>query len=139
MKVQTQEVCLLIINKLVLVLNNHFKILEVQINVKATGICGSDLHYYHTGRLGPRILEKPMILGHESCGIITQVGEGVLNLHIGDRVVIEPGLACSQCQLCLQGRYNLCPKMKFSSSLLGGVNHGTLRDYVCFPSHLCHK
>ncbi|KAL0137196.1 GroES-like protein [Mucor lusitanicus] len=109
---------------------------EVQIHVKATGICGSDFHYYHKGRLGPRILEKPMILGHESCGIITRVGADVTDFQVGDRVVIEPGHACGQCQLCLQGRYNLCSKMKFSSSLMNGVNHGTLREYVCFPWYL---
>lgn len=80
-----------------------------------------------------------MILGHESCGIITGVGTGVTDFQVGDRVVIEPGRACAQCQLCLQGRYNLCSKMKFSSSLMNGVNHGTLREYVCFPSHLCHR
>ncbi|KAL9549007.1 hypothetical protein MBANPS3_005419 [Mucor bainieri] len=101
---------------------------EVQINVKAAGICGSDFHYYHKGRLGPRILEKPMILGHESCGIITRIGADVTDFQVGDRVVIEPGRACGQCQLCLQGRYNLCSKMKFSSSLMNGVNHGTLRE-----------
>ncbi|CAO0802117.1 unnamed protein product [Mucor circinelloides] len=101
---------------------------EVQIKVKVTGICGSDIHYYHKGRLGPRVLERPMILGHESCGIITRVGTDVTDFQVGDRVVIEPGRACSQCQLCLQGRYNLCSKMKFASSLMNGVNHGTLRE-----------
>jgi len=80
-----------------------------------------------------------MILGHESCGIITRVGTDVTDFQVGDRVVIEPGRACSQCQLCLQGRYNLCSKMKFASSLMNGVNHDTLREYACFPSHLCHR
>ncbi|RUP43838.1 chaperonin 10-like protein [Jimgerdemannia flammicorona] len=58
---------------------------EVQINVRATCICGSDLHYYKDGRLGPRTLskDKPMILGHESAGIVTKIGEGVKNLKIG--------------------------------------------------------
>lgn len=115
-------------------------LIEVQVRIKATGICGSDLHYYKTGSMGPRRLEgsKSMVLGHESAGIITELGENVTSLKIGDHVVIEPGRACSICPQCLQGRYNLCPKMKFSSSLMQGPNDGTLCRYVCFPENLCH-
>ncbi|KAI8329630.1 putative sorbitol dehydrogenase, partial [Chlamydoabsidia padenii] len=114
---------------------------EVQVHVQATGICGSDLHYYTQGRLGPRVLdgENPMILGHESAGLITKVGKNVTKLKVGDRVVIEPGRACGECTQCRhQNRYNLCPKMKFSSSLLQGPNDGTLCRYICFPETLCH-
>ncbi|GAA5813812.1 hypothetical protein MFLAVUS_007299 [Mucor flavus] len=108
---------------------------------KENGICGSDLHYYHQGRIGTRVLDstKPMILGHESAGIITKVGSNVDTLAIGDRVVIEPGKACLDCNRCNEGRYNLCPTMKFSSSLFQGPNQGLLREFVCFPAYLCHK
>ncbi|KAG2229597.1 hypothetical protein INT48_007021 [Thamnidium elegans] len=114
---------------------------EVQINVRATGICGSDLHYYHQGRIGTHVLDsaKPMILGHESAGIITKVGSNVDTLAIGDRVVIEPGKACLNCNRCNEGRYNLCLTMEFSSSLLRGPNQGLLREFVCFPAYLCHR
>jgi threonine dehydrogenase-like Zn-dependent dehydrogenase len=110
------------------------------VHVQATGICGSDLHYYTKGRMGPRQLDssKPMVLGHESAGVVTQVGASVTSLKVGDRVVIEPGRACGGCSQCLQDRYNLCPKMKFSSSLLQGPNDGTLCRYTCFPVRLCH-
>lgn len=83
---------------------------------------------------------QPMILGHESAGIVTKVGKGPVNgLSVGDRVVIEPGRSCHECDRCQEGRYNLCPSMKFSASLLQGPNHGLLREYVCFPAYLCHK
>ncbi|ORZ26151.1 sorbitol dehydrogenase-like protein [Absidia repens] len=113
---------------------------EVQVHIKATGICGSDLHYYKNGSMGPRRLDesKSMVLGHESAGIITLLGENVTSFKVGDHVVIEPGRACSMCPSCRQGRYNLCPKMKFSSSLMQGPNDGTLCRYACFPENLCH-
>lgn len=115
--------------------------LEVQIHVRATGICGSDLHYYHEGGLGPYRLEpgNPMILGHESSGVVVQLGPGVTSLKVGDRVAIEPGRACGACDRCTQGEYNLCPRMKFASSLRLGPNHGSLRRYVCCPEKMCHR
>lgn len=80
-----------------------------------------------------------MILGHESAGIVTKVGLNVKTLSIGDRVVIEPGRACLNCNRCKEDRYNLCLEMKFASSLLQGPNQGLLRKFVCFPAYLCHK
>ncbi|CAM0139504.1 hypothetical protein VKS41_004683 [Umbelopsis sp. WA50703] len=113
---------------------------EVQINVRATGICGSDIHYYHAGRIGNRVLDSknPMVLGHESSGIVTAVGEGVKHLKVGDRVAIEPGTYCNSCDRCAEGRYNLCYEMHFCGSLINGPNHGSLCRYVNFPEHLCH-
>ncbi|KAI8883834.1 GroES-like protein [Backusella circina FSU 941] len=114
--------------------------IEVQVNVRATGICGSDLHYYASGRMGSRVLEasQSMILGHESSGVVTKIGSGVTRVAVGDRVVIEPGKACHVCPRCKEGRYNLCSKMAFASSLIRGPNDGSLREYVCYPEHLCH-
>lgn len=62
---------------------------EVQLQVKATGICGSDVHTWKHGAIGIFEVTDPIILGHESMGIVTEVGEGVTNLQIGDRVAIE--------------------------------------------------
>ncbi|KAI7854698.1 sorbitol dehydrogenase-like protein [Circinella umbellata] len=116
---------------------------EVLINIRATGICGSDLHYYLDGTMGPLRLDPsaPMILGHEASGIVTQLGSGVTELKIGDRVAIEPGRGCQECRYCKQdgGEYNLCPKMKFLGSLRQGPNDGSLRRYASFPAYLCHK
>jgi threonine dehydrogenase-like Zn-dependent dehydrogenase len=90
--------------------------------------------------MGSRVLEKSqsMILGHESSGVVTKVGQGVTRVAVGDRVVIEPGKACHVCARCKEGRYNLCSKMAFASSLIRGPNDGSLREYVCYPEHLCH-
>jgi L-iditol 2-dehydrogenase len=86
---------------------------EVQIEVAAVGVCGSDVHYYRHGRIGDFIVNDPMILGHEMSGRITAVGEGVDSGRIGERVAVEPQHPCRRCKQCKAGRYNLCPEMKF--------------------------
>lgn len=60
---------------------------EVQISMHAVGICGSDVHYWKKGRIGDFILKAPMVLGHESSGIVSAVGEGVTHLKIGKHVL----------------------------------------------------
>jgi len=88
---------------------------EVVIRVKAVGICGSDIHFYKEGKIGKFVVEKPLILGHEAAGEIVEVGKGVKERKVGDRVAIEPGIPCRKCEYCKGGRYNLCPDMKFLS------------------------
>ena len=68
----------------------HPKPNEVVIAIKATGICGSDVHYWVDGRIGDFVVERELVLGHESAGIIDEIGENVKNLKVGDAVVIEP-------------------------------------------------
>lgn len=86
---------------------------QVLIKVESVGICGSDVHYYKHGGVGPYIVEKPIILGHELSGVITAVGEAVSKNRIGLRVAVEPQRACKVCKLCEAGRYNLCPEIEF--------------------------
>jgi len=86
---------------------------EVLIKVMAVGVCGSDVHYYETGRIGRYVVEKPIILGHECAGIVAAVGENVTRFKVGDRVAVEPGVTCGTCEYCKQGRYNLCPDVEF--------------------------
>jgi L-iditol 2-dehydrogenase len=86
---------------------------EVQVRVDAVGVCGSDVHYYQHGRIGDFVVEKPMVLGHESAGVVVGVGEGVDPGRIGQRVSLEPGVPDLTCEECLAGRYNLCPNMQF--------------------------
>jgi L-iditol 2-dehydrogenase len=86
---------------------------EVQVRVSAVGVCGSDVHYYRHGRIGDFVVEKPMVLGHESAGVIVGVGPGVDPARIGQRVSLEPGVPDLTCEQCLAGRYNLCPNMRF--------------------------
>lgn len=86
---------------------------EVLVQIAAVGVCGSDVHYYHSGRIGDFVVESPMILGHESAGVIVAVGERVAADRVGERVSIEPQRACRRCVQCKHGRYNLCPFMEF--------------------------
>nr|GMC98476.1 L-idonate 5-dehydrogenase-like [Ipomoea batatas] len=89
---------------------------EVKVRIKALGICGSDVHHFKHMRCASFVVKKPMVIGHECAGIIEEVGSQVKSLAVGDRVALEPGISCGECHLCKQGRYNLCPKMKFFGS-----------------------
>lgn len=86
---------------------------EVLIQVAAVGVCGSDVHYYQHGKIGPYVVDKPLILGHELSGVITAVGSSVDPARIGKRVAVEPQRPCKVCEQCVAGRYNLCPNIEF--------------------------
>ncbi|NGP46387.1 NAD(P)-dependent alcohol dehydrogenase [Bacillaceae bacterium SIJ1] len=86
---------------------------EVLIQIRAVGLCGSDVHYYEHGKIGNFIVDKPLVLGHEASGDIVQVGNNVTGLKEGQRVSIEPGATCGTCRYCKEGRYNLCPHVEF--------------------------
>ncbi len=61
---------------------------DVKIKIDVVGICGSDVHFYQHGEIGPFVVREPMVLGHEAAGIITEVGSNVTNLKIGDKVFV---------------------------------------------------
>jgi L-iditol 2-dehydrogenase len=86
---------------------------EVLVRVTSVGVCGSDVHYYEHGRIGPYIVERPLILGHETAGVVVELGEKVTRHSVGDRVALEPGVPCGRCRECRSGRYNLCPDVRF--------------------------
>jgi L-iditol 2-dehydrogenase len=86
---------------------------QVLVQIAAVGVCGSDVHYYQSGRIGDFVVEQPMILGHEASGTIVAVGSGVPSDRVGERVAIEPQRACRVCEQCKHGRYNLCPYIEF--------------------------
>ncbi|KAK2761041.1 hypothetical protein FQN53_007809 [Emmonsiellopsis sp. PD_33] len=112
---------------------------EVQISIAATTLCGSDLHYYHHGRNGSFQLRSPLVLGHESAGTITALGSAVTSFTRGDRVALEVGLPCRSCPLCLQGRYNICPELRFRSSAKTFPHlDGTLMQVTNHPAEMCH-
>ncbi|KAK9235053.1 chaperonin 10-like protein [Lipomyces kononenkoae] len=87
---------------------------EVLIHIKATGICGSDVHFWKTGQIGELKVLGDCILGHESAGVVVAVGNGVTNVAVADRVAIEPGVPCGKCHCCKSGDYNLCPDVAFA-------------------------
>ena len=89
---------------------------EVLVRVTAVGVCGSDVHYYEHGRIGPYVVDAPLVLGHEPAGVVTAVGAGVTRCQPGLRVSVEPGRPDFTCRQCLAGRYNLCPDMRFMAT-----------------------
>ncbi|CAH2353223.1 D-xylulose reductase [[Candida] railenensis] len=116
---------------------------EVIVEVKKTGICGSDIHYYAHGKIGPFVLTKPMVLGHESSGVVSKVGEKVTTLKVGDNVAIEPGVPSRLSDEYKSGHYNLCPHMCFAAtpnSTEGEPNPpGTLCRYYKCPEDFLVK
>lgn len=86
---------------------------DVAIKIHTVGICGSDVHYYKHGRIGPFVVKEPMILGHEASGIVCEVGKNVKHLSVGDRVCMEPGIPNLQSNQSKLGMYNLDPAVRF--------------------------
>jgi len=109
---------------------------EVQVSVDSVGICGSDVHYWTHGAIGNFVVNAPMVLGHESAGIVTKLGSGVQHLAVGDRVALEPGVPCATCEMCKSGRYNLCSEMRF---LATPPIHGDLCRYFNHAADFCFK
>ncbi|MCC5025720.1 MAG: alcohol dehydrogenase catalytic domain-containing protein [Candidatus Synoicihabitans palmerolidicus] len=109
---------------------------DVRIDIKTVGICGSDLHYYTHGRIGPFIVDAPMILGHEDSGIITEIGSDVANFAIGDRVCMEPGIPNPLGRATQLGLYNLDPDVRFWAT--PPIN-GVLRPSVVHPAQFIFK
>ncbi|MGI6036842.1 MAG: galactitol-1-phosphate 5-dehydrogenase [Limnochordia bacterium] len=110
---------------------------EVLINVKASSICGSDVHGYD-GSSGRRI--PPVIMGHEASGVIAEVGSQVKNFQVGERVTFDSTIYCGQCHYCRQGLTNLCS----NRSILGVScpeyrRDGTFAQYVAVPERILYR
>src|SRR3989441_2962560 len=108
---------------------------DVLVEVKAVGVCGSDVHYYEHGRIGPYIVRQPLILGHESAGVIVAVGADVHQSRIGERVAIEPGIPDGTCEQCRTGHYNLCPNVRFFGT---PPIDGAFTNYVTVPASFAY-
>lgn len=109
---------------------------EVLVKLEYIGICGSDMHYYETGRIGDYIVEPPFVLGHEPGGTVVEVGKNVTHLKPGDRVALEPGKTCGHCEFCREGKYNLCPDVVFFAT---PPVDGVFQEYVAHEAGLCFK
>lgn len=109
---------------------------EVTLQIKCSGICGSDMHLWKSGRIGSLEVKGDCILGHEAAGVVLKCGEGVTDLKPGDRVGIEPQEPCEKCFLCKEGRYNLCEDVKFS-----GIwpDNGTIQRFKVHPAKWLYK
>jgi L-iditol 2-dehydrogenase len=105
----------------------------VLVQVKEVGICASDVHYFRDGRIGDAVVTEPLILGHEFAGIIAEIGVGVTNVRVGDRVAVEPAIPCNECYLCAEGAFNLCRNIKFCGT---PPYDGALREFLSWPAGL---
>ena len=111
---------------------------EALVRIRANGLCGSDIHFYEAGRLGPFIVDRPYIPGHEAAGEIVEVRDDSRSrggLSVGTRVVIEPGIPCRRCSYCRTGLYNLCTNVRFLSA---PPENGTFAEYAALATDFCY-
>ncbi len=108
---------------------------DVLIKMKTIGVCGSDVHYYTTGKIGSQVVRYPFPVGHEGAGQVVRVGKSVTSVKPGDRIAIEPAMPCGECDQCLAGRPHTCRKLRF----LGcpGQADGCLSEYIVMPEKSC--
>lgn len=100
---------------------------EVLIQVKAVGICGTDIHIFNGERTD---VEYPRVMGHELSGIVVETGKDVANVKAGDHVVLDPVMACGTCRTCKRGHENVCESVK----CFGVQMDGGFQDYIRVPA-----
>jgi len=110
---------------------------DVLIKVKVVGVCGSDVHYYATGKIGSQIVKYPFRVGHEFSGMVMDVGRAVKKVKVGDRIAVDPAMFCGRCDQCRMGRRHTCRRLKF----LGcpGQAEGCFCEYIVMPESSCYK
>ncbi len=108
---------------------------DVLIRMLTVGVCGSDVHYYTTGRIGSQVVQYPFTVGHEGAGVVEIVGAAVTRVKPGDIIAVEPAMSCWECDQCLEGRPHTCRKLKF----LGcpGQAPGCLSELLVMPEESC--
>lgn len=112
---------------------------QVRVRTERGGICGSDLHYFHDGRIGTIVLREPMVLGHEVSGVVNAIGPGVTRVRAGDRIAVNPSLACGRCRYCQEGKQMHCLDMRFYGSAMR-IPHvqGAFRETLVVEEAQCH-
>jgi len=110
---------------------------DVKVKLLVLGICGSDIHYYTTGRIGSQEVVYPFTVGHECAGIVVETGDEVTRVGKGDIVAVEPAMWCGMCDQCLSGRHHTCRNLRF----LGcpGQAEGSLSEFIVIPEASCYR
>ena len=111
------------------------KEIDVLLKIEMVGVCGSDVHYYETGRIGSQVVEYPFIVGHECTATVKAVGSAVTRVKVGDVVVVDPAVSCYECDQCREGRENTCRKLRFLGT--PGQGNGCLCEYIVMPEKSC--
>jgi D-xylulose reductase len=109
---------------------------DVKVRIHTVGVCGSDVHYYTHGAIGPYVLREPMVLGHEAAGTVVEVGADVQNLKVGDRVSMEPGVPDLSSRASKLGLYNVDPSVRFWAT---PPIHGVLAPFAVHPAAFTYK
>ena len=104
---------------------------DVLLRTVVAGLCGSDLHYFLTDRVGSEAVRYPAVVGHECSAVVEAVGPAVKRFKAGDRVAVEPSISCGTCDQCRSGRPHTCRKVEF----LGhpGERSGCLAEFFVMP------
>jgi len=113
---------------------------DVLLKVEVIGVCGSDVHYYLTGRIGSQVVKYPYRVGHECSATVEQVGKSVKSVKPGDEVAVEPAVSCHNCPQCKMGRENTCSKLKFLGTPGPSADRqldGCLCEYIVMPEDCC--
>lgn len=109
---------------------------DLRIEIRTVGVCGSDVHYYTHGAIGPFVVREPMILGHEAAGVVVETGTEVTEFKPGDRVCMEPGIPDPNSRATRLGLYNLDAAVRFWAT---PPVHGVLRPTVVHPADFTFK
>lgn len=109
---------------------------DVLLKVNVVGVCGSDVHYYVSGKIGSQVVKYPYLVGHEFAGTVIKKGRAAKHIHVGSRVAVEPAMSCGKCDQCRSGRRHTCRKLRF----LGcpGQADGCLCEYIVMPAECCY-
>ena len=108
---------------------------DVLLRVVSAGVCGSDLHYYRTGRIGDQVVKFPWRVGHEFGAVVEAAGPQATGVKIGQTVAVDPLVACGKCDQCRSGRSHTCRRQFFMGC--PGEIEGCLAEYVVMPAHCC--
>jgi L-iditol 2-dehydrogenase len=108
---------------------------DVLLKIEAVGLCGSDIHYYQTGKIGDQVVRYPFTLGHECAAVAEDIGPDCKRVKKGDSVVIDPAVSCGECDQCLAHRRHTCRNLRF----LGCPEQleGCLSEYYVLPESNC--